>query len=745
MARAISEKRGSTSGRARALALVLIGALLNSSCAGCFGRAPSSDTSATGVIRELESITDPKTRELVAVYTFNTMCSLSRLSSGQSSGPVENALVPYFAALRPEVKAKIRTLGGTLQGIPATKRAQLLGKLANHDPGSCGAAPDWEAIKHDVILSHLPVPRLRGNFCSGNVTYPDSTPGNRAITASSKVLSAIEGPITVAPVASPVVLGVEGEHVTARHPDLAVTKTTPIGNGISPYGVETSIACSSINDPCDANQGLICGQKFGANAHCIAFPVVQKDQDLIMRGYNFWDIESARLVFTPLLAGAGTESTSVVRQVDANEPSDPTTACLVASPANPTHNRAHFNVSANEGHFYRLHLYNHNGTFRTQQDALDDADPRVIHVCYPASDGPAMLPPGTVRDCTRPVETCPQDGAPCSATWTTAPRKLNDCRHQPGQPVVCGETPEWFVNERLTERSDPFPPVMPDPVVFVIGDEPTYEFRTTLQALECKDGTDWEWFDDEPMVLVAGFASDIPPGAAQNLIDKLDEAAEAYHGEDYGSGDRRQVGKLLSTVRDLHFDSKVVYLVAIAEDDGFLEGFLAGAAVIIATAAIIYLTGGVALLAAAGGAAAGLVIWTPIMAAIGGDDLIGRTTLLVTPIAIDERIGATHAADFLSAGTPLRALPKLDGAPIEHERADPRLIHPFVDFKLGPPLPAECNPGTCTGGKTCLVNRCVDPGFVDPTAGIGFRERREYVGAGGYYAVDLLWEKRQVP
>jgi hypothetical protein len=108
--------------------------------------------------------------------------------------------------------------------------------LANHDPGSCGAAPDWEAIKHDVILSHLPVPRLRGNFCSGNVTYPDSTPGNRAITASSKVLSAIEGPITVAPVASPVVLGVEGEHVTARHPDLAVTKTTPIGNGISPYG-----------------------------------------------------------------------------------------------------------------------------------------------------------------------------------------------------------------------------------------------------------------------------------------------------------------------------------------------------------------------------------------------------------------------------------------------------------------------------------------------------------------------------
>ena len=185
--------------------------------------------------------------------------------------------------------------------------------------------------------------------------------------------------------------------------------------------------------------------------------------------------------------------------------------------------------------------------------------------------------------------------------------------------------------------------------------------------------------------------------------------------------------------------------IAIAEDDGFLEGFLAGAAIIVATAAIIYLTGGVALLVAAGGAAAGLVIWTPIMAGIGKDDLIGRTTLVVTPVAIDQRIGATHAADFLSAGTALRALPKLDGAPTEHERADPRLIHPFVDFKLGPPLPAECDPGMCPAGKTCLVNRCVDPGFVDPTAGRGFRERREYVGSGGYYGVDLLWEKRQVP
>jgi hypothetical protein len=708
---------------------------------------PSPEQSAASVIRELELITDTSKREVAAVLSLNTLCSLSRVASGRAEGRVENAIAPAFSSLKAEAKTKIQRLGQTLNAIPAARRAQLMGRLGTHDPGACTTAPSWEAIRHSVIFSHRQVPRLRSNFCSGNFVYADGTRDNRAITSASVAFPNFDsGPVPVAPAASPVILGVEGHHVTARHPALAATTSTPIANGISPYGVETNISCSFTNDSCNASQGLVCGLKLGAGPHCIAFPVVQKDQDLVLRGYNYWDVESARLVFSPAFAGQGLESTAVVRHVDANEPADGSAACPVASAANPTHNRAHFSVSANEGNFYKLRLYNRNGSFLTQADALDDAVPRVLHVCYPQTLGPAVLPPGTVRDCTPPVETCPRDGATCAATWSTPPRKLDQCRHLPGESALCGETPEWFANERLTERQDATPAVMTEPMVFVIKDEPKFEFRASLQAVECKDETGADFLgSDEPMLLVAGFSPDMPAGADANLLKTLEDNAQAWHGEDFDSGDRKQVMKLLSTVRDLRFDSSVVYLVALMEDDSFLEGFLAGAAVIIATAAIIYLSGGTALLAAAGGAALGVGLWAPIMAGIGEDDLLGRTTLLVTPTLMDERIGANHTPDFLTSTPPFGALPPLPGAPTEKQRSGPALIHPFEDFKLRSPLKAQCDPGSCASGESCLVQLCVPPGFVDPTAGRGFRERREFATAGYYYAVDLLWEKVQVP
>jgi hypothetical protein len=134
------------------------------------------------------------------------------------------------------------------------------------------------------------------------------------------------------------------------------------------------------------------------------------------------------------------------------------------------------------------------------------------------------------------------------------------------------------------------------------------------------------------------------------------------------------------------------------------------------------------------------------MASLGEDDLLGRTTFMAKPLNFDERIASTHAADFLTVSPPLfGALP----APADASEDDPlsegelpaRLIHPFVDFSLGDePLEAQCNPGICASGQVCLVNRCVDPGFTDPTEGIGFKERREFELNGGHYAIDILWE-----
>jgi len=725
-----------------AVCLILVAALVSPACRRHRSGTPSVADRARRVVDRLQQITDPAARAVASALTLNGMCSLGRVAGGQADGLLEQQLAPRFAGLRPEIRTRVQQLKETLAAIPGGTRASLLGTLSAQDPAACTAAPRWEAIKAAVVFALGPPPRLRANFCSGNFTYGDGTSGARSITMSSRVLGGgggDGGPNVVAPDGSPVILGIEGNHVTARHPALAATASN--GDKLSPYGVATNVPC---NDPsaCDKDLGLVCGTRLGGNPVCFAFPVVQKDEDLVLRGYNYWDVEGARLVFTPAFPGEGSESTSVVASVDPNEPTDGAAACPIASPANPTHNRAHFPVAANDGHFYKLRLFNHNGTFRTQRDGIDQAAPRPLHVCYPPDQGDIAVPPGTIRACTRPVETCPQDGVPCAATWTTRPRKLEDCRHLPGQPVVCGETPEWFVDRPLSTRTDGPPASPDDPIVYVIKDEPTYEIRATLAAVECKDETGWfNWpGSDEAMLSVVGFPMPPTPNVIQDLFTGLDENKQAWNAS-MDDGDRKQVGKLLWTTPGLRFDSQVFYLVTLAEDDSKLLDFLAGAVVIVGVAAIIYFTGGAALWTTALGTAGALAIWEAVGNNLGEDDLIGRAPALATPLAMDERIGASHTPDFLVHPPAVGALPPVPNIPAEKERAGPRLIHPFVDFRLSKPLQAECDPGACLAGKTCLVNRCVDPGFVDPTAGRGFKERREYVGSDAYYAVDLLWEK----
>ena len=711
------------------IALCMITSLLVTSCKFFPKPGLSTKHMAALVIKELESITDPKQRAVATVYTLNTMCSLSRLAAGKADGRVETTVAPFFnSKVKPVARLLVHRLGDSLKQIPGTKRSELLGPLTQYDPGTCAAAPKWDEIKHAVLLETTVVPRLRTNYCSGNFTYADGANADRAITAASLFFAGVEAPGTLLSGASPVISGVEGEHVSS--PVIPASAS----EGLSPYGVTTDIPCSLASDSCDAAQGLICGERINAGDKCVAFPVVQKDQELILRGYNFWDLESARLVFSPLLPNTGTESIAEVSQIEANEPGDGTLACPLPSSSNPTHNRAHFRVGANEGRFYRLSMYNRNGTFHTQRDAADGADPRVIHNCYPESFNVTNVPPGTPRGCTPPSETCVDDGKACAATWTKPPRKLDECRHFPHEPVKCAETPEWFKNEPLTTRSDGN--MLKEPVVYVRAEAPGYELRGTLSAIECEDETN-EIGSDEPVVFIAGLKAPGPPGWEIDLLNHIDDIGNAWRGKKVDSGERRQVNQLLSTVSDVKYDERVHFFVVLAEDDGFFDGYLSGVALIAITAAIIGLSGGTA------GFIAG--VWALVMAGIAGDDRLGMVTLLATPLSVDQRIGATHTPDFLVNGTTLGPLPPAPNGRTEHQRANPFLIHPFEDFKFGPPLAAQCDPGPCDVGQKCLINRCVDNGFVDPTAGRGFRERREFASSSYYYVLDLLWEKVPTP
>ncbi len=706
--------------------------------AACDSETSDPRAGAGRIVAGLEGLPPGPTREAIAAVTLNVLCSIARLGAGEAEGPGESAALSLVAAQPDDIRARLAGYRDILAAIPASKRAALLGNLAGLDPAGCASAPAWDRLRTGVLANSQPIPHLRFNFCSNGFTYPDGEPGGRAITVGSLLTAIHQDPDGVNPnthelasLATPSFTGIElGGGVLARDPALAATGSA--GEGITPYGADTGIDCSGNPNICNASLGQLC-----TGGTCLSFPVVKKDATMVVRGYNLWDITDARLVFEPLFPGQGSESTAVIRDFDANEPSDQVAACtLPSAPQSASFNRAHFRVPANEGHFYRLRLFNHNGTFLTQGDGPADDPPRVIHTCFPASPVPDNVPPGTVRDCTPPLETCVEDGVPCAASWSTAPRKLDDCRHLPGQPAPCGETPEWYEAELLSPRVIGTK-VMDDAIVFVEGSTtPIFTLSGTLHALETIDETGFQntFGSDEPLVAIVGADLSSP------TVPDTASAANVYEGGDYDAGDRDILDRLMLQA-DLPADGTVTMMALLAEDDGFLGAFVAGVVAIGAATAIIIASGGAGLIAALGGAAGVATIWGFIVTGeIAPDDRIGVESFQAGMLDVSQRIGATHAPDFLvTPPVALGVLPRVPAAPREDARAG-FLIHPFAEFSShDQPLP-DCNPGTCGSGEQCLVNVCVPTGFVDPIASTGFRERREYTGADGHYAVDLQWE-----
>ena len=719
---------------------------------------PSAAERAHSVIETIEAVADPDKRELVAVYTFNLMCALSRAAKGGSDGAEETALANFIARKPAAARSMLVGSGATLGAIPGQKRAELLGQFSGLDPGSCDRAPDWQLIGLQVrafLTGPLPYPRLHANFCAGGAGAANDA---RDITVGGLPFSFDPEfkRVFLASGANPVVLGVEGEHVVARHPKLAQTNANPPGNGLLPYGVVTDIPCDIGNESgCDPANGLLCGKRmpFSGPDRCMAFPVVQKDQEMVLRGYNYWDVEDALLRFSPVIAGQGVETFANLGgggSIEAGGGFDAATACPVPTRANATHDRAHFRVGANENAFYQLKMFNRNGQYHTQRDAQDDAAGRVLHVCYPdTSPFINNLPPGTIIDCAQPVETCPQDGADCATAWTTPPRALADCQHAPGQTATCGETPAWFQSELLTEpERDPDYLIArhrAEPIVYVANEDPTYVLTATLDAVESRATTDWEWFSDEPMVLLQGISNRAPAGEDfGEYLERLDKSTNVWKGEDFDDTTRREnIGYVLNTVSDVGPDDELLYVMVVGEDDGRLLALIVGGIIIAVAGAVVVLTAGVALWAAIGGAVIAMAIWEGILESMEGTDEIGALAFTATPLNFDERIADTHRPDFLNVESPFGPLPlHPDIAPRHLDKS--LLLHPFVSPRVNAVLASQCNPGACSGGRVCLIGRCVEPGFVSPLEGKGFKERRQFTGSGSLYGIDVVFTRTRV-
>ena len=702
---------------------------------------------ADNIVARIQEVPDEKTRAATAALSLNVLCTIARAAAGNADDPMEQRIGDYFSTLDSDTREQLQSVEDTLRAISTEERAELLGALSNLDPGDCSQNVNWVRVRDEVIFALLPPARLRTDFCSGGFSYADATTGERSITvAGVGPLPPMggddvgSGPPTIRALASPVILGIEGSGVSALHPNLANTVAT--AEGMSPFGVNTGIPCTP--GSCDAQKGLICGTEIESDSTCFAYPVVQQDAELALRGFNYWDSQSAALRFEPLASGQGSESLSALLSVDVNEPLAAAQACPLPTPANPTYNRARYRASTDADHFYRLTMFNQNGRFLTQADALNEAEPRVIHVCYPTNIVDDAVPPGTNQDCVAPDKTCDDDGASCGASWNTPPRKLDQCLNFPGAQTACAETPNWFPSETLAFRSDS-QAIGLGPMVFVSGQQPKVSFQATLDVVETLEETGWDWTgSDELLVLLAGIPSGTP-SEVESLVGELDDNILTFRKGNLDSGDRQSVTHEFAPLTDLALDDQVLYLAVLAEDDGFLGGFLAGAAVIIAAAVIIYFTGGAALWTTALGTAGALSIWTAIMAPLKEDDPLGSAMFTATSVAFDERIGSTHAPDFLIVDPQLFGVfPRLGEALPGERDAHKFLIHPFADFSVDDePLTPQCNPGNCASGDSCLINVCVESGFNDSTADRAFRERRDFEQSGGHYVLDFKWDQQK--
>jgi hypothetical protein len=312
--------------------------------------------------------------------------------------------------------------------------------------GGSGAANPGDPTA--PVMSNIN-PRLRTSFCA--LAGADVTSGmfDSGVDPNAVVAAAL---------AQPTIKGLQRNTVVCPHPVLVTDHDTnrandpgSEGDGYFAGGVPVDV----LECPCDATQGLICsadleGRPPSPTDRCVAFPIIRQGADFTLRGHNFWDAETAALVLNPVGGGDGTTATLIAHAsgIDTNGTDRD---CLDANgKTNLTHDALTFRTSATPG-FYRLRVFNRNGTFRLRQEP-PLAPGRIVHVCW-RLNGQSFAPePTTNLSCADDAiasTTCPADGAACPASaWTVAPRALDAaCQHNFLQPIRCGETPNWFGSE----------------------------------------------------------------------------------------------------------------------------------------------------------------------------------------------------------------------------------------------------------------------------------------------------------
>lgn len=275
----------------------------------------------------LSTIADPEERGRTAFVVLSTMAAIRRVSEGRTTSALEGKLVNFWNNADFFTRKQLVNVGNALDGFTQAERANLLGPFANLDPG------DGRSITPPAVLAAqvAQVPRIRTNACAGNTGYEgglDPTLAQRSVTTGGEIIAKLaivdpDGGVIAsanlsAPSARPRLSGIQktedvrGYDAAIGRPSLEDDRLRNRdcgvrGDGISPYGVFTDIACSA-SAPCDQETGLICGSVLRGlfprsdfrSTRCYAFPVLSPKGSVIMRGHNFWDTSDAQLEYRPL-------------------------------------------------------------------------------------------------------------------------------------------------------------------------------------------------------------------------------------------------------------------------------------------------------------------------------------------------------------------------------------------------------------------------------------------------------------
>jgi hypothetical protein len=702
------------------------------------------------------------TRSLIAYTVFLThriACAVARGEpDSEYTRMFKELLVEIEPAELPAVLARASEVCDELDSMPAAVRAELLGPLAASDPWALPGPPDRSDVAglSSGLLSSGRRPRLRTNFCDeGLASDPSSVTVGLELQPASPDNPPGFGPAR----AFPVVVGVrpislnndrQGEYVghASLVDDWAAnrSKVTPdnsrtIGDGLALTGVPTGVACAGIPDVCDSAQGLACN-----GVECVAHPVVFISDPLTLVGYNVWDVEESTLV----LERVDLPSRPVILPVSSVFNMENALGSLnCTAPADGQQLRdlddlnkqlVQFNLQGVAAGQYRVKLFNHNGTFRTQHDERD-APGRVVHVCPAECTAtnlggcPVCTDPGQsgcfFGTCAAPVAaTCMDDAegpaGACtlgSGSWTVPPRPLSSCSHSVEEPPPCQETPEWFGS------------AVDFGTIFVRNHPAMFEISTTLHSIKCNEesGRDCCGASDElrlGLTMVNPHMSALP---GDSFLAPHRIAQGRYENDDFDDDERRTPNKPMGAVR-LRADQSLVFFETLREDDAGLRGWnIFYSALAAAGAAFV---GGVVgdqiggTYGAGIGAGIGAVVAAPTVYLIlepnTRADHLGDALWLGTPLEMLQRIQASRQQDFLVPGgtaTGVGPLPSADdtqviigGQPVTWNSAgttEAFLMHP-LDLRgsyLDSPARCECGNG-CAGQScdasegACFADRC---------------------------------------